>query len=173
MTVGIYKITNTANGKVYIGSSVNIELRISIHFSNLRSLHCRTNKTMKADFDKCGESAFVWEIIEQITVMDSVFISEREEFWLNKMRESGIETYNSKNPSRRYTYDKKQFKICDICGGGYYEPNKKHDHIQKRKKLGQLMNIELDVQLVKQLKKMSLDKRSQIIEQLLKQHYQL
>ena len=34
--IGIYKITNIVNGKVYIGSSKNVEDRINKHKSNLK-----------------------------------------------------------------------------------------------------------------------------------------
>lgn len=34
--VGIYKITDKTNGKVYIGSSCNIEKRIQLHRSSLK-----------------------------------------------------------------------------------------------------------------------------------------
>lgn len=35
MTIGIYKITNTVNGKVYIGKSHNIEERFKQHIEGL------------------------------------------------------------------------------------------------------------------------------------------
>ena len=35
--IGIYSITNTNNGKKYIGKSTNIELRLKTHFSALRN----------------------------------------------------------------------------------------------------------------------------------------
>ena len=37
MMIGIYKIENKVNGKVYIGQSVNIESRWKGHKSNLRN----------------------------------------------------------------------------------------------------------------------------------------
>lgn len=47
---GVYKIENKRNGKVYIGSSENVEKRLSEHLSNLLrgTHHC---KEMQKDFD--------------------------------------------------------------------------------------------------------------------------
>ena len=40
--IGIYKIENKVNGKVYIGQSIDIETRIKRHFRELRKgiHHC-------------------------------------------------------------------------------------------------------------------------------------
>lgn len=49
--IGIYKITNTANGKVYIGQTNDIERRRNQHFSALQSGH-HENKDMQQDFNR-------------------------------------------------------------------------------------------------------------------------
>ena len=60
MTMGIYSITNTVNGKVYIGSSVNIEKRWKHHLYCLRR---GKDSPIKSDWKIYDESSFRWEII--------------------------------------------------------------------------------------------------------------
>jgi len=61
--IGIYKIINTANGKYYIGSSINIDYRIKSHFKCLRGQYHKNTHLQNA-FNKYGEKSFVSEIIE-------------------------------------------------------------------------------------------------------------
>ena len=63
MNSGIYKITNTNNNKVYIGSSVNISNREYKHFWLLeKGIH--DNEYLQKSFNKYGKNAFKFEIIE-------------------------------------------------------------------------------------------------------------
>ena len=60
---GIYKITCTADGKFYIGSSVNLKRRHYEHFHKLQT-NAHANKHMQSAYDKHGPETFVFEIIE-------------------------------------------------------------------------------------------------------------
>ena len=58
--IGIYKITNKLNGKVYIGQSINIKQRWKQH---------RTNATVRKEnlylaFQKYGLENFSFEVLE-------------------------------------------------------------------------------------------------------------
>lgn len=64
MTSGIYEIRNRANGKRYIGSAMNLRHRWSQHLANLRHKH-HQNPHLQAAFDKHGEEAFCFEILEE------------------------------------------------------------------------------------------------------------
>ena len=64
MTCGIYKITNTANGKVYIGSSVDVHGRFNCHRSDLRN-NRHGNQHLQNAWNLYGENSFVFEIIEE------------------------------------------------------------------------------------------------------------
>jgi len=65
MSSGIYQIENQVNGKRYIGSSVNIESRWSVHLALLR--HGKhDNQHLQRAFDKYGESAFAFTILEDV-----------------------------------------------------------------------------------------------------------
>ena len=73
---GIYKITNTINKKIYIGSSVNILNRVRQHKYKLKAgIHC--NNYLQASFNKYGKDSFLFEIIEECDFVDLV---ERENF---------------------------------------------------------------------------------------------
>ena len=62
---GVYKITNKINGRIYIGSAKEFKRRCNQHRIGLiKKKH--TNKFLQADFNKCGEDAFVFEVIEVV-----------------------------------------------------------------------------------------------------------
>lgn len=64
---GIYVIRNTVNGKFYIGQAQNLRLRWKGHKAILRNNH-HTNPHLKAAWDKYGESAFSFSILEYCDV---------------------------------------------------------------------------------------------------------
>jgi group I intron endonuclease len=100
MTCGIYKITNTVNGKIYVGSSVDTVGRFNVHRSDLRA-NKHGNSYLQNAWNKYGESAFVFEVIEQCEpgsvrdveqrYLDELFAkSDRESFYNLYDKASGI-----------------------------------------------------------------------------------
>lgn len=83
MSIGIYKITNVINGKVYIGQSINIEQRWVQHKNN------PCNQHIKNAYTKYGISNFKFEIIQEIFEINKKLLNELEIFY--------IEQYNSRN----------------------------------------------------------------------------
>lgn len=79
---GIYKITCTPNGKIYIGSSVNIMRRWQAHKSFLNN-NLHTNRYLQSAWNKYGESAFIFEIVERCL---PDMLENREQFWLDTLR---------------------------------------------------------------------------------------
>lgn len=64
---GIYSITNTTNGRVYIGSSEDIEERWRYHRADLvRGSH--DNMDIQADYNVNGLSVFVFSVVEECTM---------------------------------------------------------------------------------------------------------
>lgn len=63
MKSGIYVIRNTANGKVYVGSAVNIKGRWAVHKHGLRRGKHHSQRLQRA-WNKYGEAAFVLETLE-------------------------------------------------------------------------------------------------------------
>lgn len=72
MVAAIYSITNTANGKVYIGKTVDVARRWSQHRVGLRTGEYlgRTSKDMCADVVVYGYDAFVFEILQKFEIID-------------------------------------------------------------------------------------------------------
>lgn len=61
----IYRITCVENGKFYIGSTMNKAQRWARHRRELRTgIHM--NKNMQASWDKYGETAFIFEVVEEV-----------------------------------------------------------------------------------------------------------
>ena len=62
---GVYKLTNKLNGRIYIGSTHRFKKRWSEHAKRLKSGK-HSNKFLQADYNKCGEDVFVFEVVEVI-----------------------------------------------------------------------------------------------------------
>ncbi|MDN4593204.1 GIY-YIG nuclease family protein [Polycladomyces subterraneus] len=69
MTIGIYSIINKANGKRYIGMSVDIENRWRVHVWMLRN-GVHPNEKLQNAWDKYGESKMALEILERFDTVD-------------------------------------------------------------------------------------------------------
>lgn len=83
--IGIYRITNTVNGKVYIGQSKDVEERLKSHRSDSTSRH------LKYSIKHYGVDKFLFEVIEEVPVEK---LNERERYW--------IAFYQSTDPSKGY-----------------------------------------------------------------------
>lgn len=99
---GIYKITNTFNSKVYIGSSQNVRKRRNNHFSDLKrnkhkSIHLQNS------YNKYGDKYFVFDVIEYIENTDDLL--NREAYW--------IEEYKAND--RKFGYNSRIY--VDSCRG--------------------------------------------------------
>ncbi len=137
--VGIYKITNTVNGKCYIGQSRDIEARWKKHLSVYKS---SPDWELYRAFKKYGISKFTFEIIEECQINE---LNEREIYWIAQYDSFnngynmtlGGEACNGTNDKIVYQYDLsgqfiKEYKsahdaarenniqftnICKVCRG--------------------------------------------------------
>lgn len=73
--VGIYKITNLKNGKIYIGQSNDIERRFSEHCYKGESSRIPLDKVIK----ELGKNNFTCEVIEECPIEK---LNERETYWI-------------------------------------------------------------------------------------------
>lgn len=78
---GIYKIENLVNGKCYIGSSVNIEKRWSVHVAALKKQR-HHSKRLQSSWDKHGRDMFCFSILELVECLDLLIV--REQFWIDR-----------------------------------------------------------------------------------------
>lgn len=82
--IGIYKITNLVNNKIYIGKSITVNYRWSKHLWCLRR-NCHINKHLQSSFNKYGEENFSYNIIEEC---ESVNLNDREKYWVSYLDSS-------------------------------------------------------------------------------------
>lgn len=78
--MGIYKILNTVNGRMYVGSSKNLYNRGSDHLCELRG-NRHINKRLQNAYNKYGEDSFIFEAIEYIDNVEEQYV--REQYWLD------------------------------------------------------------------------------------------
>ncbi|MBE7169026.1 MAG: GIY-YIG nuclease family protein [Williamsia sp.] len=70
MKIGVFQIRNTANGKVYVESSNNLDAswnrnRTELNFGNHR------NETLQKEWKEFGEEKFKFEILAEIAQKDN------------------------------------------------------------------------------------------------------
>jgi len=110
----IYKTTNLANGKIYVGQ----------HYTSANDGYLGSGKIIKLAIKKYGKEKFVRETIEFCT---SANVDDKEVYWIDKL--------NTINPDIGYNLDK--------GGGGgnkiiwTEEKRKEHSKIMKGKMLGE------------------------------------
>lgn len=111
---GIYKIVNTVNGLVYIGSSNCIQRRWYEHKSTLnRNVH--GNDYLQKAWSKYGAEAFEFHVLENCEVCDLV---AREAHWINEYdafnRNKG---YNLTDTERRSLSEETKAKLSKAHKG--------------------------------------------------------
>src|SRR5688572_9913569 len=97
---GVFQVKNLANGKVLLGSSLNLEGPLNKHRFMLR-IDSHPNKELQKDWNELGESQFSFEILEVIQVQDNPNfnlmddLTLLEEIWLEKLQPFGERGYNT------------------------------------------------------------------------------
>lgn len=81
-TIGIYKITNKVNGKIYVGSSKEIEKRFRRHKRDLE-LGRHDSRLLQRAWDKHGADAFTFEVIERVEGVAQLV--QREQHWIDSL----------------------------------------------------------------------------------------
>jgi hypothetical protein len=97
---GVFQIKNVANGKVLLGSSLNLEGPLNKHRFMLR-INSHPNKELQKDWDELGPDQFSFEILETVRITDHPNFNLKdeltllEEIWLEKLQPFGERGYNS------------------------------------------------------------------------------
>ena len=103
---GIFQIKNTANGKILLGSSLNLEGPLNGHKFMLQIGNHR-NPALQKEWNEYGADKFVFEILEVVKVKDdSNFNLEDEltlleQIWLEKLQPFGDKGYNTDSRIRQ------------------------------------------------------------------------
>lgn len=86
-SIGIYKIKNIENNKVYIGQTCqSFQKRFWHHQWKLKNGN-HDNKFLQNEWNKYGEEKFEFSIIE---IVDKSLLDEREIFWIEEYRKQNI-----------------------------------------------------------------------------------
>jgi group I intron endonuclease len=97
---GVFQIKNTVNGKILLGSSLNLEGPLNKHKFMLK-IGSHKNKALLEDWKQYGEEQFAFEILEVVDVKDDPNFNLKdeltllEEIWLEKLNPFGEKGYNS------------------------------------------------------------------------------
>jgi group I intron endonuclease len=89
--IGIYKIVNKINKKIYIGKSINIEKRWKEHIRHSKEGHQSHNIPLHKAIIKYGKENFIFEVIQEC---DTDILNDLEKFYIKK--------YNSNNKKIGY-----------------------------------------------------------------------
>lgn len=103
--MGVYQIKNVENGKVFVGSSMNLKGKANSYRSKLEfdSLH---HKGLKEDIKAHGLNAFIFETLETIDPEEipkehwKEAVEDLEEIWLEKLQPYGERGYNKEKKQR-------------------------------------------------------------------------
>jgi hypothetical protein len=102
---GVYQVKNLANGKVLLGSSLNLEGLLNRNRFTLRN-NSHTNKELQKDWNELGPDQFVFEILEVVQVRDDPNFNLKDELtlleqiWLEKLQPFGERGYNTSDRIR-------------------------------------------------------------------------
>ena len=97
---GIFQVKNVSNGKVLLGSSLNLDGALNRHKFMLKTDQ-HQNKMLQEDWNEYGPEKFVFEILEILKVKDDPHfnISEEltllEQIWLEELQPFGEQGYNT------------------------------------------------------------------------------
>jgi len=96
---GIFMVKNTANGKILLGSSLNLEGPLNRHRFMLKS-GSHTNKTLQKDWDEFGPHNFIFEVLEEAQIQDNPNFNLQDELtlleaiWIEKLQPFGERGYD-------------------------------------------------------------------------------
>lgn len=116
MSIGIYSILNTSNGKIYIGQSRDIEKRWSNHKSALRNNHHKSSHLQSA-WNKYGEDAFEFNILENCSKED---LNDNEDWWVDYFDATNRDKGYNLESGGKYNYhirDETRKKMSDAKKG--------------------------------------------------------
>lgn len=102
--MGIFKIENLVNGKVFIGGTFNLDVAYNKHKFQL-NLGSHKNKELQKEWRRHGQDSFTYGVLEVLEQDDNIYrdyndeLKVLEECWLEKLQPFGERGYNK--PPRR------------------------------------------------------------------------
>lgn len=103
---GVFQVKNTQNGKILLGSSLNLDGPLNAHKFTL-TIGSHRNKVLQQEWNEYGQDAFVFEILEVVKIKDdpnfnvSDELTLLEEIWLEELHPFGEQGYNTSTKIRQ------------------------------------------------------------------------
>ncbi len=97
---GVFQVKNTLNGKVFLGSSLNLEGSLNKHRFML-SIGKHRNTSLQADWNSTDPENYVFEVLEVVKLKDDPHFNLQDELtlleqiWLEKLQPVGDHGYNA------------------------------------------------------------------------------
>ncbi len=97
---GVFQVKNTVNGKVLLGSSLDLEGPLNRHKFML-TIGGHRNKVLQQEWNEYGSDKFVFEILEVVKVKNdpnfnlSDELTLLEQIWLEEFQPFGERGYNT------------------------------------------------------------------------------
>lgn len=113
MKIGIYRIINILNGKMYIGSSKNLNERKINHFSELKNNKHHSIHLQRAYNKLKDKNNFKFEILEEC---NSEELMEKENYYLNLYCKSNDYINNLNKDFLKLSYNILPFAQKGFCG---------------------------------------------------------
>ena len=103
---GVFQVKNVVNGKILLGSSLNLEGPLNGHKFMLKIGRHR-NRALQKEWNEFGEDKFTFDILEVVKVKDDENFNLEDELtlleqiWLEKLHPFGENGYNSDSRIRQ------------------------------------------------------------------------
>lgn len=103
---GVFQVKNKLNGKILLGSSLNLEGPLNKHKFMLK-IGSHKNVALLEDWKQYGEDQFSFDILEVVSVKDDPNFNLKDELtlleqiWLEKLQPFDEKGYNSANVAIR------------------------------------------------------------------------
>lgn len=100
--MGVFRLENTVNKKIFIEGSVNLEAVWKRHKMQLKSGR-HPNAELQKDWNQYGESKFTYEILKEIMYSESEHLNYNMEVnslmdvYMNELQPFGDKGYNKRN----------------------------------------------------------------------------
>lgn len=96
-SAGVYAIENMVNGRIYIGSSADLDQRLAKHSAEIISGY-HTSGSLQRDVELDGPQAFRMVVLQR--VYDLTELEYLEHVWMRRLEGMSARGYNA-NPARR------------------------------------------------------------------------
>lgn len=100
LTMGVFQVINTVNGKILIGSSVNLPAMLNRIKAELK-MGSHRNEALQKDWEQFGEGSFEFKELEIVEPLDDPDYDPAgdlhvlEKLWIEKLSPFGAKGYNN------------------------------------------------------------------------------